>query len=93
MGDRPGSALLVIDMLNDFVLPGAPLEEILRKKRIERLTITGIFTNICVFFTSADAVMRGFAVEVVRDCVAALTRDEHDFALDQVEKVLKVELR
>jgi nicotinamidase-related amidase len=59
---------------------------------IGHLTITGIFTNICVFFTAADAVMRGYAVEVARDSVAALTRDENDFALDQMAKVLKVEI-
>jgi nicotinamidase/pyrazinamidase len=174
MGDGVGSALLVIDMLNDFVLPGAPLEvpaaraiipaigrrvreareagipviylcdahaeddpefmawpphavkgsdgarvidqlrpetedivvekaaysaffgtrleEVLRGLKTAKITITGLLTNICVYYTSVDAVMRGFSVEVARDGTAALTRQEHEFALEQMEKVLKVTL-
>ncbi len=68
------------------------LEEALDEMGARHLTITGILTNICVFFTAADAVMRGFGVEVARDSVAALTRDENDFALDQMAKVLKVDI-
>jgi hypothetical protein len=40
----------------------------------------------------ADAVMRRYETEVARDSVAALTGDENDFALDQMAKVLKVDI-
>lgn len=71
---------------------GTDLAEVLKEKGIGHLTMTGILTNICVFFTAVDALMRGFCVEVARDSVAAITRDENDFALDQMAKVLKVEI-
>ena len=64
------------------------LEELLRGLQVRRITIVGILTNICVLFTAADAVMRGFAVEIPRDSVAAATKEEHEFALEQMAKVL-----
>jgi nicotinamidase-related amidase len=68
------------------------LEDTLKRMKIERLTIVGVVTNICVFFTAADAVMRGYDVEVPRDGVAALSPDENEFALNQMASVLKVRL-
>ena len=68
------------------------LEATLKRLKIERLTVVGILTNICVFFTAADAVMRGYDVEVPRDAVAALNRDENEYALSQMAGVLKVRL-
>lgn len=67
---------------------GTRLEDILRKIGVERVVIVGILTNICVLFTAADAVMRGFEVEIPRDSVAASSREENDFVLDQMAKVL-----
>jgi nicotinamidase-related amidase len=83
---------VVVEKTTYSAFYGTSLEESLRGQGIEHLTITGILTNICVFFTAADAVMRGFGVEVARDSVAALERDENDFALDQMAKVLKAEI-
>ena len=83
---------MVVEKTTYSAFYGTRLEEVLSDKGIRHLTITGILTNICVFFTAADAVLRGFGVEVARDSVAALTRDENDFALDQMAKVLKVDL-
>lgn len=68
------------------------LEDLLRRYGIKTITIVGILTNICVLFTAADAVMRGFDVEVPRDSVAAATQQDNDFALDQMEKVLGVRI-
>ncbi len=86
----PQAGDLVVDKTTHSAFYGTRLEEILKENGIRHLTITGILTNICVFFTAADAVMRGFGVEVARDSVAALTSDENNFALDQMAKVLKV---
>lgn len=66
------------------------LEETLHRMAVNKLILVGILTNICVFFTAADAVMRGFDVQIPRDGVAALSEREHQFALEQMEKVLKV---
>ena len=174
MSGNEGEALLVIDMLNDFVLPGAPLEvplarsiipaiqrrieaarhggitviyvcdahseddpefgiwgrhavagtegaavikelepaagdivlakttysafyktqldDILKQNNIKKLALVGILTNICVLFTAADAVMRGYRVEVPREAVATVTDEDQRCALGQMEKVLRVTL-
>ena len=174
MGGVNGEALIVVDMLNDFVLPGAPLEvptarqvvpaikarieqarargtaiiylcdahsqhdqefkvwpshavkgtkgaqvveeiaprpedlviekttysafyrtrleEELKRLKVARLIIVGVLTNICIFFTAVEAVVRGFGVEVPRDSVATVSQREQDFALEQMEKVFKVKL-
>jgi nicotinamidase-related amidase len=89
---KPEDGDLVVEKTTYSAFYGTRLEDALSENGIRHLTITGILTNICVFFTAADAVMRGFFVEVARDSVAALTRDENDFALDQMAKVLKVKV-
>ena len=118
----PGSALLVIDMLNDLVLEGAPpgaeiaakrvprqgdivvekktyssfykteLDARLSKLGVKALTLTGCVTNICILYAASDAVLRGFAVTVPRDCVAGLDPRDDEFAFRQMENVLKVKV-
>lgn len=62
----------------------------LRADGITDLVITGCVTNICVLYTAADAVMRGYRVTVPADCVAGISPDAHAFALGEMENVLGV---
>ncbi|NOY86620.1 MAG: cysteine hydrolase [Deltaproteobacteria bacterium] len=68
------------------------LDGILKNLDVSELTLTGILTNICVLFTSCDAFMRGFNLRIPEQCVAALTVEEHTFALDQVGKLMDAEI-
>jgi nicotinamidase-related amidase len=43
-----------------------------------------------VLFTANDAYMRDFQLFVPADCVCSNTPEENDFALKQMEKILKV---
>ncbi|RKX69745.1 cysteine hydrolase [candidate division WOR-3 bacterium] len=65
------------------------LERRLREHGVKRLILTGVLTNICVLYTGVDALMRGYEVEVDPDAVAALTDEDHRFALRQLKEVLK----
>lgn len=65
------------------------LEELLEKLKVEELIITGVVTNICVLYTTMDALARGYKAEVPEDCVAALNEEDHKFALRQIKEVLK----
>ncbi|HDL09728.1 MAG TPA: cysteine hydrolase [Candidatus Omnitrophica bacterium] len=65
------------------------LEELLKSLGVQKLLLTGIVTNICVLYTGVDALMRGFEVEVIEDCVAGLNDDDHRFAIRQLKEVLK----
>ncbi len=89
---EPDEADTIVEKTTYSAFYGTRLEEILRGMDINRLVLVGILTNICVFFTAADAVMRGFEVEVPRDCVATVTEEEQRHALGQMEKVLRVKI-
>ncbi len=91
----------VIDELkphkDDIVIPkttysgfhNTDLDERLKALGVEGLIITGCVTNICVLYTSVDAYMRGYYVDVPEDCVAALDEGDHRFALRQIKDILK----
>ncbi|NIM46110.1 MAG: isochorismatase family protein, partial [Nitrososphaeria archaeon] len=44
----------------------------------------------CVFFTAAEASMRGYEVVICSDSVAAISENDQQFALDQMGRVLKI---
>ena len=67
---------------------GTDLDKILKELKTTTLMVCGCVTNICVLYTVAEAVMRGYEVEVFKEGVAGLNQDDHDFALRQLEEVL-----
>ncbi len=69
------------------------LEYYLIKENIEQLYITGCVTNICVLYTVADAVQRGYKVTVLKDCVAGINEHDHKWALQQMQNVLGARVR
>ena len=71
---------------------GTNLGEALKDQGIDSLELTGVCTDICIQYTAADAVMRGFKVTIPSDSVAALSETAHDQALDHMRQVLHVEV-
>ncbi|HEY0984525.1 cysteine hydrolase family protein [Schlesneria sp.] len=69
------------------------LDTLLEYLEVKTLILTGIATNICVLFTANDAYMRDFKLVVPQDCVASNTPEECDYALDQMQKILKADIR
>jgi nicotinamidase/pyrazinamidase len=63
------------------------LQLILRRHGIRSLTLAGCVTNICILFIAAEATIRGYDVTVDERYVAGLSRKDHSFALEQMEKV------
>jgi len=68
------------------------LEPLLEKLQIEELVLAGCVSNICILYTAADAVMRGYRVSVPRDCVADLDPEAGRYAFEQMEQVLGVQV-
>ncbi|HWL07448.1 MAG TPA: isochorismatase family cysteine hydrolase [Planctomicrobium sp.] len=68
------------------------LELLLRHLGCRRLILTGIATNICVLFTANDAYMRDYQLIIPRDCSAANSSSDHDYAINQMESVLKADV-
>jgi nicotinamidase-related amidase len=69
---------------------GTPLRFILRRHGIRSLTLAGCVTNICILYIAAEATIRDYDVTVDERYVAGLSRKDHAFALDQMEKVFGV---
>ena len=67
------------------------LDILLEYLQAKTLILTGIAGNICVLFTANDAYMRDFQLFVPSDCVCSNTPEENNFALKQMEKILKID--
>jgi nicotinamidase-related amidase len=65
------------------------LGTLLRALRVRRVIVTGMAGNICVLFTANDAYMREFRVVAPSDCIASNTEADNEYALRQIEQVLK----
>ncbi|MDQ6700233.1 MAG: cysteine hydrolase [Acidobacteriota bacterium] len=68
-----------------------PLDVLLKHLGTKRLIVTGLCTNSCVLFTGHDAYMRDLELYVPSDCVAAVTPDDHRYALEQMQSVMKAD--
>lgn len=54
---------------------GTGVDLLLRNFRVDTVIIVGLYTDICVRHTAADAFQRGFKVVIPRDCVESLFED------------------
>ena len=88
LAPQPGDRIIAKTAYSGFYR--TELEDVLRSQGVEEMILTGCVTNICVLYTAADAVMRGFGVVVPADSVAAISREGHEFALREMEQVLGV---
>lgn len=68
------------------------LTRLLRARKVNTLTLTGVLTDICVMYTAGDAVMRGYKVRVPKGCVASLSEERHEGALRHMKEVLGAEV-
>ncbi len=68
------------------------LDGYLRENDIKRVVLSGVLTDICIYHAAADASVRGYNVTVLQDCVAALSEEDHNFALRQMERLFKANI-
>lgn len=69
------------------------LDLLLKYLGASNLILTGIAGNNCVLFTANDAYMRDFKLFVPSDCAVSQTEEENEYALKQMESVLKADIR
>lgn len=97
---RPIVELLQPDEDDYFVLKpkhsgffSTSLDILLSYLNAKTLILTGMAANICVLFTANEAYMRDYRLIIPGDCVASNTVEETRFALQQMEKILKADIR
>lgn len=71
---------------------GTNLDRILSDMGPDKVVVVGVCTDICVLHTVADLRNRNYPVEVVKEGVASFSRENHEFALRHMEKVLGAEI-
>ena len=86
----PEAGDVVVEKRTYFGFHKTTLDAVLRRNGIRYLTLAGCVTNICVLYIAAEAAIRGYDLTVDERYVAGLSRQDHDFALDQMERVLGV---
>ncbi len=86
----PGDLLIPKTTYSSF--KGTALEETLRRLGVDAVRLTGCVTHICILFTAYESVLQGYAVTVVRDGVAGITKEDHDAALRIMRNVMGVRL-
>lgn len=96
---RPFAELLQPDDDDYFVLKpkhsgffSTTLDLVLEYLEARTLVITGIAGNNCVLFTANDAYMRDYNLIIPADCTASIKQEENDYALRQMQKVLKADI-
>ena len=68
------------------------LEETLKSLNVDEVYLVGVATNICVHYTAADAVLRGFKVYVPWKGTKGITEDDKAYMEKQFKNVLNVEV-
>ena len=69
------------------------LELLLEHIGARSLILAGIAGNNCVLFTANDAYMRDFKLFVPADCSVSIVPEDNEYALKQMEEVLKANIR
>jgi nicotinamidase-related amidase len=70
-----------------------PLHLLLEQIGVRRLIITGLTAENCVLFTAQDAYLRDYQLAVPQDCVASEKAEYTVDALQQMQRVLKADIR
>ncbi|MES2824814.1 MAG: isochorismatase family cysteine hydrolase [Pseudomonadota bacterium] len=76
-GFEPAEGEITIDKPGNSAFYATDLEHILRVKRIKRIIILGVTTDVCVSSTMRDANDRGFDCLLLQDCCGAATEQLH----------------
>ncbi|MBA2302930.1 MAG: isochorismatase family protein [Acidobacteria bacterium] len=82
-------ALLLVDVINDMTFAGSEPLVGQATSVAKTLILTGVAGNICILFSANDAYMRDYRIVVPADCVVSNTVEENEYALKQIQQVLK----
>ncbi len=89
---RPQAEDLVVHKTTYSSFVGTELEAILKARGIDTVRLTGCVTHICILFTAYESVLLDYAVTVVQNGVAGITREDHDAAIRIMRNVMKAEI-
>ena len=68
------------------------MELLLAHLGVQRLILTGVAGDACVFMTACDAHLRGFRLHVPADCVASIVAADNQSALAHMQRTLHADI-
>lgn len=68
------------------------LDILLKYLNAKTLILTGLTGDNCVLFTAHDAYLRDFSLVIPPDCVASIDSTENQYALRQMQRLLKADI-
>jgi isochorismate hydrolase len=66
------------------------LEQILAKKKVQRLFLCGVYTHGCIALTAIDGWGLDFEVLIAKECIFSHRRDLSDFIIERLKNMLKI---
>ena len=78
---RPDDLIVEKNRFSAFIQGSSDLAEVLRKRGVDTVLITGTVTNVCCESTARDAMMLNFKTIMVTDGNAAVTDEDHSASL------------
>lgn len=88
---KPAKGDLIIEKSEYSAFSRTGLDKMLRKLRVKDIILVGIYTDLCIKHTIADAFHRGYRIVVPYDCVESYEEDNSG-ALSKLKKVYDVEV-
>jgi nicotinamidase-related amidase len=88
LAPQPGDYDIVKHRVSPFY--GTSLEPILRANGIERLYVCGVSTSGAVLSAAKDGHDRDYEVFVLEDCCAALTDEQHQGVIEQMNRMTTI---
>jgi nicotinamidase-related amidase len=86
---KKGEAVLEKRVYSSF--QGTGLELLLRDLKVDSVVIVGLYSDICVRHSAADAFQSGFKVMIPSDCVSALY-EEDSSCLEYMKKIYNAKI-
>ncbi len=83
----PGEEDIVISKTKYSGFFGTNLNDLLREKNIKDLYLTGLLTDVCVFFTAHDAYNLGYTIFVFSDSTVSLDEKTKNEFLERMTKL------
>ena len=88
LAPQPGDFDIVKHRVSPFY--GTTLEPILRANGVQRLYVSGVSTSGAVLSAGKDGHDRDYEVFVLEDCCAALTDEQHQGVIDQMNRLTTI---
>ena len=81
-----------LDKRHYSAFSGTDLDIRLRERKITKLHLTGVCTDICVLHTAIDAYNLGYDIVIHEDCVQSFDPEGHAWALRHFKNTLGAEI-